>query len=160
FRDHALGGGRMMNLAPVRRHGLFSGIARQAPIHGKLELHLATILITLTAFPAILKPFTTFATIFKALTALLALTAHETLAESAAIAALVETGTIPAIEIKAQRGFFDRVKLFGHQSEVGRSSQRECGSTIRYQRRSRQNGHCRCAGQKQTMHVVLLGCAR
>src|SRR5258707_15611710 len=59
---------------------------------------LTTILKTLMAF-AIFKSLTAFA-IFKSLTALLALTAYETLAVSAAIAALIKTGTVPAVEVE------------------------------------------------------------
>jgi hypothetical protein len=69
------------------------------------------ILKALTAF-AVFKAFTAFATLFKSLAALLALTAYEALAESAAIAALIETRTVPAVEVEAQCGFFDRVNLF------------------------------------------------
>jgi hypothetical protein len=65
---------------------------------GQPQLRLiATILITLTAFPAVFKALTVFTTILKALTAFLALTAYEALAVSAAIAALIETGTVPAV---------------------------------------------------------------
>jgi hypothetical protein len=45
----------------------------------------------------VLKALTTFATIFKALTALLALAAYKTFAATVAIAALIETGTVPAV---------------------------------------------------------------
>jgi len=58
------------------------------------------ILKALTAFATILKTLTAFA-IFKALASLLALTAYKTLPKSAAIAALIETGTVPAVQVKA-----------------------------------------------------------
>ena len=61
---------------------------------------ITTILKTLTAFPAV----------FKALTALLA--AHEALAVTVAIAALIQTRAVPAVEVKTQCNFFDRINLF------------------------------------------------
>src|SRR5207244_2761225 len=60
-----------------------------------LRLITTTILITLTAFPAVLITLAAFATIFKALTTFL--TAHETLAVTVAVAALIETGAVPAV---------------------------------------------------------------
>ena len=85
------------------------------PIREQPRLRLiATILkATLTSFaifkalPALatifkaLKALTAFATILKALTAFLALTAYEALAVSAAIAALIETRAVPAVEVEA-----------------------------------------------------------
>jgi hypothetical protein len=76
---------------------------------GQAQLRLiATILRGLTAFPAVFKTLTAFATILKplatilkALTAFLALTAYEALAVSTAITALIETRAIPAVEVKA-----------------------------------------------------------
>jgi len=117
---------------------------------------ITTILITLTTFPSAFKPITAFATIFKALAALLTLAAYETLAESVAITALVEARTIPTVEVETERDLFD---LFLRQRDVGQSAQRNCRCAIGYQGRSRQNGYRRCAGQKQAKHVVLLGCA-
>jgi len=60
---------------------------------------ITAILKTLAAFSTILKAFAARATIFKALTALLA--AHEALAVTVAIAALIQTRTVPAVEVKA-----------------------------------------------------------
>jgi hypothetical protein len=80
---------------------------------------IAAILKALTAFPAVFKALTALTTILKplatileALAAFLALTAYKTLAVSATIAALIETGTVPAVEVEAQSDFFDRVIPF------------------------------------------------
>jgi hypothetical protein len=80
---------------------------------------IATILKAVTAFSAVFKALTAVATILKALativkalTTFLALTAYEAFAVSAAIAALIETGTVPAVEVEAQSDFFDRIDLF------------------------------------------------
>jgi hypothetical protein len=62
---------------------------------------ITTILKTLAAISTILKAFAARAAIFKALAALLALTAYEALAVTVAVAALIKTGTVPAVEVKA-----------------------------------------------------------
>ena len=72
------------------------------PIREQPRLRLiTTILKTFTTLATIFKALTAFATILKAFTAFLALTAYEALAISAAIAALIETRAIPAVEVEA-----------------------------------------------------------
>jgi hypothetical protein len=108
------------------QHGLRAKAARAAAAGKPAERPqlrlIATILITVAALAAILEAFTALATVLKALAALLTLTPYETLAVSAAIAALIETRTVPAVEVKAQCGFFDRVNPFERQGDVGRSA--------------------------------------
>jgi len=70
------------------------------------------------AFAALFNALTAPA-IFKALTALLALAAYETFAVAAAIAALIKTGTVPAVKVEAQRDFLDRANQFDCGWDVG-----------------------------------------
>jgi len=70
------------------------------------------------AFAALFNALTAPA-IFKALTALLALAAYEAFAVAAAIAALIKTGTVPAVKVEAQRDFLDRANQFDCGWDVG-----------------------------------------
>jgi hypothetical protein len=70
------------------------------------------------AFAAIFNALTAPA-IFNSLTALLALAAYEAFAVAAAIAALIKTGTVPAVKVEAQRDFLDRANRFDCGGDVG-----------------------------------------
>src|SRR5215467_4423178 len=92
-----------------------------SPVRARPQLRLiATFLKAFTTVPAIFKALAAVAVFkalaalaaFKALAALLTLTTYKALAISAAKAALIETGTVPAIEVEAQGDFLGRVNLF------------------------------------------------
>jgi len=83
-----------------------------SPVRARPQLRLiATFLKAVATFPAVFKALAALAA-FKALAALLTLTTYKALAISAAKAALIETGTVPAIEVEAQGDFLGRVNLF------------------------------------------------
>ena len=113
-----VGRSRLINDGKLRLATILRTLTAFATIITTITL-FATIFKTIAAFATIFKAITAFATLVKALAAFLALAAFEALANSAAIAALIKAGAVPAIDVEAKRDLFDRVqhvesRVFSH----------------------------------------------